>query len=80
MSALWCNLRWRAEKYRPGWPDNVIVREDLLGKANIACPSILDTPSSTITIPCSTRRRHLPGIIWPGLQMAESERRCGCNG
>ena len=19
---LWCNLRWRAEKYRPGWPDN----------------------------------------------------------
>lgn len=44
----------------------VIVREDLLGKANIACPRFWIIPSSTITAPCLTRRRHLPGIylVW----------------
>ncbi|STL35920.1 phosphoserine aminotransferase [Escherichia coli] len=41
-SAVWCNLRWRAENIGPAGLTIVIVREDLLGKANIACPSILD--------------------------------------
>lgn len=39
----------------------VIVREDLLGKASIACPSILTTPSSMPTTPCLTPRRRSPG-------------------
>lgn len=44
----------------------VIVREDLLGKANIACPSILDYSILNDNAPCLTRRRHLPGIylVW----------------
>ncbi len=44
----------------------VIVREDLLAKRISRVRRFWIIPSSTITAPCLTRRRHLPGIylVW----------------
>ena len=70
-------LRGRAENIGPAGLTLIIVREDLLGKASVACPSILDYPFFLPMTPCLTRRRHLPGTCQVWCLVAERAGR-GC--
>ncbi|XNM61137.1 hypothetical protein ACLK1T_01935 [Escherichia coli] len=66
-----------AEKIGPAGLTIVIVREDLLGKANIACLSILDYPilneNGSMFNMLPTFAWYLSGLVF---KSAESERRC----